>query len=80
MQPEPLQVATIPPFLETLSVSQVALPLFGLVFLVWALYTVVAAYHWFRYGQNSTLAIPSLMLHALVSLGLIGYAASGLPL
>ncbi|HEX5774621.1 MAG TPA: hypothetical protein VFY28_01515 [Candidatus Paceibacterota bacterium] len=48
-----------------------------LVFAVWVIYTVIAAYHWFRYGHQSMIAIPALAAHVLVSIALALFAVSG---
>ena len=52
--------------------------IFALVFLVWLAYSVVVAYHLFRYGHRSLLAVPMLGLHVIVSGGLMLLALSGL--
>ncbi len=51
---------------------------FFVLFGIWALYTIVSGYHWLRYGHNSALAIPILVVHVVVSWLLAGYAVSGL--
>lgn len=60
------------------SVDAVLSLAFLVLFIVWALYTVVSAYHWLRYGHNSAIALPVLVVHVVVSWLLAGYAASGL--
>lgn len=50
---------------------------FFLVFAAWAIYTVVIAYHWFRYGHRSWLAIPAIVAHVVVSGMCILMIASG---
>lgn len=47
------------------------------LFVLWILYTLIAAYHWFRYGHRSPVAIPALTVHVIVSLALALYAVSG---
>lgn len=49
-------------------------------FLIWALYTAVASYHWFRYSHASALAIPAVILHLFVSFALFSFAGSVLLL
>ncbi len=51
---------------------------FLIAFVIWLLYTVVAAYHWFRYGHRSWLSIPAIALHIFVSGFLMLYMMSGL--
>lgn len=48
-----------------------------LIFVMWVIYTLVATYHWFRYGRESGLAIPALLVHVIVSLALALFAVSG---
>lgn len=48
-----------------------------IIFAFWALYTLVAIYHWLKYSHASTLAFPAIALHLFVSFGLIVYALSG---
>ena len=49
--------------------------LFVLVF--WAIYTLVAIYHWLKYSHASLVAIPAIAVHLGVSFVLIVYALSG---
>ncbi len=48
-----------------------------LVFAFWALYTIVAVYHWLKYSRASWVASPAIAVHLLISLVLISYALSG---
>ncbi len=47
------------------------------VFAFWALYTLVAIYHWLKYSHASWIAFPAIALHLFVSFALIAYALSG---
>jgi hypothetical protein len=47
------------------------------VFAFWALYTIVAVYHWLKYSHASLVAIPAVALHFLISIALMSYALSG---
>ncbi len=47
------------------------------VFAFWAVYTVVAVYHWLKYSHASWLAFPAIAAHVLISLALMSYALSG---
>ena len=51
--------------------------MFTVIFLLWAVYTVVSIYHWLRYGHNSWIAAPAIGLHLLVSASLMVFATSG---
>lgn len=61
-----------------LEASKVVSLLFLFLFVVWLVYTLIASYHWLRYGHRSVIAIPALTIHVFVSLALAGFAASGL--
>ena len=67
----PTQIAQMQSPFGTLfnSISQVQLfgIVFGLVFLVWVLYTTIVLYHWFRYSRKSRLTIPVVVVHLVVS-------------
>lgn len=47
------------------------------VFAFWAVYTLVAIYHWLRYSHASWVAFPAMAVHILVSLCLMSYALIG---
>ncbi len=49
------------------------------VFALWALYTIVAIYHWLRYSHAAKISIPAIGIHLLVSAALMSYALSGHP-
>lgn len=67
---------SIPSF--SIPVSQIA-PLFEtLIFIVWAIYTIVAFYHWFRYSDSLTVSIGAMATHLIISVVLAVYAVSGL--
>lgn len=46
-------------------------------FAFWAVYTVVAIYHWLKYSHASWLAFPAIAAHLFVSFSLMTYALSG---
>ena len=50
------------------------------VFALWAVYTLVAVYHWLRYSHASAIAFPAIAAHLVISLSLMSYALSGNPL
>ena len=77
MQPEPLVPFAPPAFLQYVNVDQVVSVVFALLFILWALYTLITAYHWLRYGHRSSVAIPALITHVVVSGFLSLYAVSG---
>ncbi|MDP3402555.1 MAG: hypothetical protein Q8S35_01200 [bacterium] len=77
MQSDPLVPFAPPAFLQTVNVDQVVSVVFALLFILWALYTLITTYHWLRYGHRSSIAIPALITHVVVSGFLSLYAVSG---
>jgi len=77
MQPEPSLTLAPPAFLQSVNVEQVVSVVFALLFILWALYTLITAYHWVRYGHRSSIAIPALITHVIVSGYLALFAVSG---
>jgi hypothetical protein len=59
------------------SLSLVSKILLGLVFIFWAVYTIVAIYHWFKYSHASLVAIPAIAAHLCVSFALIALTLTG---
>ncbi|MBI2025288.1 hypothetical protein HYT04_00665 [Candidatus Kaiserbacteria bacterium] len=47
------------------------------VFAFWAIYTLIAVYHWLKYSHASWVAFPAIATHLFVSFVLIAYALSG---
>jgi tellurite resistance protein TehA-like permease len=52
--------------------------IFAVAFFIWTAYTIIVAYHWFRYGHRSLLAIPMLAVHVGVSGVLLLLTVAGL--
>ena len=48
-----------------------------IMFVLWLVYTIVASYHWLRYGHRSSVAIPAIITHLVVSGALALFAISG---
>ena len=48
-----------------------------IVFTFWALYTIIAIYHWLKYSHASFVAFPAIALHLFISFALMTYALSG---
>lgn len=61
-----------------LDVSAVFPAIFAVVFFIWVAYTLVVAYHWLRYGHQSFVAIPMLVLHVVISGALMLITTAGL--
>lgn len=47
------------------------------VFALWAVYTLVAIYHWLRFSHASLIAFPAIALHLFVSFALATYILTG---
>jgi hypothetical protein len=75
MQP-PLTPDAMPFFTAAEAVKAVSVAA-ALIFMVWAVYTLVTAYHWLRYAHRSAVAVPALITHVVVSGLLAVYAISG---
>lgn len=67
----------IGPTFSAIDASTVVGVVAGILFVLWLVYTLIAAYHWLRYGYHSPLAIPALAVHAFVSLAIAAFAVSG---
>jgi hypothetical protein len=78
MEDVPVQPFTVLDFLRFVDVGNAVSIAFAILFIVWALYTIIAGYHWLRYGHSSAVAIPALITHVVVSWLLAGYAVSGI--
>lgn len=61
-----------------LPLGQIIPVFFTLVFIVWLVYTFIAAYHWIRYSSSISIAGTAITTHLIVSSMLAIYAVSGL--
>ena len=71
----PVQIIAIP----AVNLSTVLSVVITLVFIWWAVFSLVAAYHWFRFGRDSWIAVPALIVHFIVSAWIFMFATGGLP-
>lgn len=46
------------------------------VFAFWAVYSLIAIYHWLKYSHASWIAFPAIAAHLFVSFALMAYALS----
>ena len=46
------------------------------VFAFWAIYTLIAIYHWLKYSHASWIAFPAIAMHLFVSFALMSYTLS----
>ena len=82
MTPQPLQpfsppaalLAHLPRDISAGTLMQWAL---YAIFAFWAVYSLVAIYHWLRYSHASWVAFPAIAAHLFVSLSIMAYALSG---
>jgi uncharacterized membrane protein YqjE len=51
--------------------------IFTLLFIVWAIFTLIALYHWVRYARNRWVTVPALTVHVAVSAALFLFIVSG---
>lgn len=68
----------LPAAFGNVTIEGVISVLFTLVFIWWLVYTLVAIYHWFRYGRSTWVAVPAVALHLAVSGGIFIYMTAGL--
>jgi hypothetical protein len=64
------------PFLQVPQ-KEVFIALFCLVAVIWILYTLVAGFHWFKYGNRTHAAILVMGLHLGVTIALLIFIISG---
>lgn len=80
MPGQPLQL-TSPNFLSYLpagiSADMLVTWVLYAVFAFWAVYTLIAIYHWLKYSHASWVASPAIALHLAVSIAIMSYALSG---
>lgn len=71
-------VPTIDFSINTIPVGQIIPVFFTLVFVIWLIYTFIAAYHWIRYSSSISVASTALATHLIVSSFLAIFAVSNL--
>lgn len=82
MQPISLASSSIPvphilSFGSAITSQNVLAVVFTIIFIWWAIFTLVAAYHLLRYGRESWLAVPAVALHFAVSGWIFLFATGG---
>ena len=82
MTGQPLEPFALPAFLlvylpSGISAGVIVGWILYAVFAFWALYTLVAVYHWIKYSHASWVALPAIALHLLVSLSLMFFTLTG---
>lgn len=64
--------------LPSFSINGILPVVFTIVFIIWAIYTLIIVYHWFRYGHQSWFAVPVVVSHLTVSAVILLFIMSGL--
>lgn len=72
------EVHTLASYFGVPSTETVIAVIVTVVFIWWAIFTIVAAYHLMRYARDSWLTVPVLALHVAVSGWLFIFATGGL--
>lgn len=62
---------------STISAGTLTVWVLYVVFAFWAIYTLVAVYHWLKYSHASWVAFPAIAAHFFVSIAFMSYALSG---
>ena len=68
--------STTSPFVQ-IPQKEVFIALFSLIAVIWILYTLVAAFHWFKFGNRTHAAIPAMALHLVVTIEFLIFIISG---
>ena len=61
----------------SVSAGTLVIWILGLVFVVWAIDTSVALYHWLKYSHGSPIAFPAIAAHLVISFSLMLFILSG---
>lgn len=77
-QDGPIALPTVPFAMGTnVSLEAVIAVVITLIFIWWAIFTIVAGYHWFRYARDSWVAVPAMAFHLLASGWIFIFAIGG---
>lgn len=63
---------------STVSLESIIAVVITIIFIWWAIFSFVAMYHLLRYGRDSWLAVPAVVLHFFVSGWIFVFATGGL--
>ena len=72
------EVQTFASYFGVPSTEAILAVIVTILFIWWAIFTVVVGYHLLRYARDSWLTIPALALHLVVSGWLFVFATGGL--
>jgi|CXWL01.1.fsa_nt_gi hypothetical protein len=62
---------------QTANPEMVLAVIVTIVFIWWLVFTIVAAYHLFRYATESWMTVPALAVHLAVSVWIFVFATGG---
>lgn len=65
-------------FLTSANLEGVLAVIITIVFIWWAIFTIVAIYHWMRYARDTVVTIPVIVVHLFVSGWIFIFATGGL--
>ncbi len=66
------------PFLQVVNPEMVVSVVVTVVFIWWAVFTIVAIYHLLRFARDSWITVPAIALHLIVSGWIFVFATGGL--
>ena len=78
MPTEPLTPFTGLPFALTISGGAFLGWAFAIALAFWALYTLIAIYHWIKFSHAAAVAYPAIVVHLVVSGAIMLFALSSL--
>ena len=78
MPSEPLTPFTGLPFGLAISTGTTVGWLFLFALIFWAIYTLVAVYHWIKFSHAASVAYPAIVIHLVVSGSIMLFALSSL--
>ncbi len=74
----PTSTPTLLPFFTVPNLEIVLAIIVTIIFIWWAIFTIVAAYHLLRYARDSWMTIPAIAIHLFVSGWIFVFATGGL--
>lgn len=77
MPAQPVVPVPAVPLFTNISLESVLAVVITLIFIWWAIFTLVALYHWIRYARDSWVAVPAFVLHLAVSSWIFIFAIGG---
>jgi hypothetical protein len=78
MQPQVPGVPNPLALFPAASLETVLAIIITLVFIWWAIFTLVVIYHWMKYSRDSVFAVPAIAVHIFISGWIFVFATGGL--